>query len=182
MSGAVTLSKFNPSKRAQAPHKVMGSDGRFYFKGRRVANGRHLKSTAQRTKRIKPKPYVSNGRPQYFQKGHPSFKKGFTSTYKLQDLIVAIKQVEEETGEDLLVHFVRKSFKNDPVLKDLMKKLLPDLKHVEADIDVTEQFQLIIDATGDDDDDDFVDAQVVPQRQLIARKTRRVKLERRKRA
>lgn len=165
MSGALVLTKFNrPTKHDRRPHKKLDASGRFTFKGKRLGakKGQFGIPRKEGTKK-----YVPTGNPQGFQKGNHGFggdrgkKKGFTHKYKLQDLIVAIKAVEEEleispdaTDSELMIHFVKRAFKSDPVLKDLMKKLLPDLKHVDAEIDVTEQFQLIIDATGDDDDDD----------------------------
>lgn len=193
MAGAVTLSKFNPSKRAQAPHKEMDAGGRYTFKGVRMAS--HLRQPRKR--REKPRTEKPTKFPLYpsdldgtlSNSNLIGSKLGFTHKYKLKDLVVAIKEIEDERaispGEmgatSLLEHFVRRAFKSDSVLKDMMKKLLPDLKHVDADIDVTEQFQLIIDATGDDEDDDIVDVKALPAPNVSNNpKRRNVKIKRRR--
>ncbi|KKL20814.1 hypothetical protein LCGC14_2451700 [marine sediment metagenome] len=170
MSGAVTLSRFNPSKRARAPHREIGKDGRTYFKGKRIST--HYKNNENSVcNPPTPRPVFPSDLDGLI--GHPQEvhgKLGFSAKYKLQDLIVAIKEIEDErainpdelSADSLMEHFVRRAFKSDSVLKDIMKKLLPDLKHVEADIELTEQFQLIIDATGSDDEDDIVDVKALP--------------------
>lgn len=183
MAGVVALTKFNPSKQEQIRNRrTMGPDGRYYFKGRPLYP------------RVKPKSPLNVEETVSFKIGHTRLnepRKGITHTkkYKLQDLIVAIREVEDAiaidpentTEDDLLIHFVRRAFKSDSVLKDIMKKLLPDLKHVEADIDVNEQFQLIIDATGNDEDDDIVDVKALPAPNISNHPKRRgVKIRRRR--
>lgn len=173
MAARMSLSKFLPDTKASLrPHREMGEDGRFYFKGKLMGFKKRPKSqkkhpSGKNCHQRRKEAYVPTGNPPGFHKegaiwkiAERGKKKGFTHGYKIRDLVVAIKKVEEELSEeagkpvDLLEHFVKKGFKDNPILKELMKKLLPDLKHVEADIDVTEQFQLIIDATGTDEDDE----------------------------
>lgn len=100
-------------------------------------------------------------------------KPGSTKKYKLQDLVDAIHEVEEEMEETLLHFFVKRAYKDKTVLVNLMKKLLPDLKHVEAEIDLTEQFQLIVDATGTDEEDDILDLPALPPKRLPKIKRRK---------
>jgi len=70
-----------------------------------------------------------NGRPR-----NPEFKK----------LREALKNVESEEDKiPIFEHFVREAYKDNTVLVSLMRKLLPDLKMVEADIK-TEGFRIII--------------------------------------
>lgn len=193
MAAAITLTKFNDSKTARAPHRKMGPDGRYWFKGRPLV--KHPAKCKHKLKRQEPIIKSKSGSSR-FKVGQAHLHKNrlgthFTRQYKIQDLIVAIKEVEDDIAIDpknmsddcLLTHFVRRAFKSDTVLKDLMKKLLPDLKHVEADIDVTEQFQLIIDATGSDDEDDIVNAEIIPtQKALPAPKRWAIKKRKRKSA
>ena len=44
----------------------------------------------------------------------------------IEEFREAIIAVEEEQNNRLMKHYVRKAFKNDDVLKDCMKKILPD--------------------------------------------------------
>jgi len=61
----------------------------------------------------------------------------------------AIEKVEaEEDKIPIFEHFVREAYKDTTVLAALMRKLLPDLKMVEADIK-TEGFRIIIERPQD---------------------------------
>jgi len=62
-------------------------------------------------------------------KGRP---KGSRNKYSVADLYEAIKEVEEEEKKNLMKHFVKQAFADKTVLVALMKKMLPDLKSVEA--------------------------------------------------
>lgn len=189
MAAAITLTKFNDSKTARAPHKEMGPDGRYWFKGRPL-----VKHPGKRKKLKRQEPIIkSKTNSSRFKVGQAHLHKNrlgthFTRQYKIQDLIEAIEEVEDDIAIDpknmsddcLLTHFVRRAFKSDAVLKDLMKKLLPDLKHVDADIDVTEQFQLIIDATGSDDEDDIVDVEIIPTQKALPAPKRKARKKRKR--
>ena len=195
MSGALTLSKFR-SKKAK-PHKIRGKDGRFTFNGKPFRGLKNLGPKSKHTKRYVrkfPNKTIKEINQENIKKtvgsDNPRNKgQRLGCKYKLRDLVVAIKKIEEETGENLLEHFVRKGFQDNPVLKALMNKLLPDLKSVEAQIEQTEVFQLIVDVTGEESlpapDEQkqlpepvsmpIVDATVIPAR-------RKVKIQRRRQA
>ena len=66
-------------------------------------------------------------------KGRP--KLGSTSKEALER---AIKKVEKSKHRNLLNHFVRMAFENDAVLITLIKKFIPDMQHVQADVDIKE--------------------------------------------
>ncbi len=194
MSGALTLSKFC-SKKAK-PHKIRGKDGRFTFNGKPFRGLKNLGPKSKHTKRYvrkfpnKTLKEISQENLKKAQAANPHTGRppGSGCKYKLRDLVVAIKAIEAETGENLLEHFVRKGFKDNPVLKALMNKLLPDLKSVEAQIEQTEVFQLIVDVTGEESlptpDEQkqlpelvsmpIMDATVIPKR-------RKVKIQRKRR-
>jgi len=52
--------------------------------------------------------------------------------------IAAIKSVEKDTKKNLLKHFVRRALADDSVLIAVMRKLLPDLKSLDAFLNVVE--------------------------------------------
>jgi len=86
------------------------------------------KSTQTQTRR--------RGNPAWY-KGMPSANpkgrgKGHRNKYRLPELIAAINAVEDEDRKSLLKHFVRTAFKSDRILVAIMKKLVPDLKALEA--------------------------------------------------
>jgi len=54
------------------------------------------------------------------------------SRKSIEHLLDAIEYVEEVKKKSLYVHFVEKAFKNPMVLVALFKKLLPDLKAIDA--------------------------------------------------
>lgn len=56
---------------------------------------------------------------------------GVDTLSKLQD---AMKRVSKEKGLSLVEHFVRRAYRDDKVLKSLMKKLIPDLERVDSRI------------------------------------------------
>lgn len=52
--------------------------------------------------------------------------------------IAAIKKVEKKSKINLLQHFIERALKDDSVLINVMRKLLPDLKSLDALIGVVE--------------------------------------------
>lgn len=87
-------------------------------------------------KKKKKKPAIARTSDGKFGKGvcgNPEGRpKGSRNKYSIADLHDAIKGVEEEKGKKLLTHFVEQAFEDKNVLVALMKKMLPDLKSVEA--------------------------------------------------
>lgn len=68
-----------------------------------------------------------------FTKGN-KFGKGRPSKPEIEELRKAIKQVEQEKKEKLLVHFIRRAFKNDNVMVAAVKKLIADKTQAEVDL------------------------------------------------
>ena len=48
----------------------------------------------------------------------------------------AIEKVQKEKDTTLLEHFVRRAYEDDRVLIAVMKKIIADMKHIEADLTV----------------------------------------------
>jgi len=75
------------------------------------------------------------------KRGNPNWKKGVSGNPKgkktspTQALERAIKTVEKNRRQKLLEHFVKRAFISDAVLVALLKKVFPDLKHVEGRTD-----------------------------------------------
>ena len=63
-------------------------------------------------------------------KGRP--KKGSTDS---DDLQKAIKKVAKEKRIDVYEQFVRRAYENDAVLISVIKKMIPDLKHVDKNVE-----------------------------------------------
>lgn len=166
MGTATSLSKFIPkSEKDKKPHKVL-IGGRYHYKGKLMGNPRFKRgapsqggartvpgeNAAQRRKRR----YVPTGR----KPGNPNVKKGMertpgcgrkkgtTNKYRITDLVKAIQEVEEEENITLLKHFIKRALKSDPSMNNLMKKLLPDLKAVEAKVEQEAPFRLIVEMEG----------------------------------
>lgn len=79
------------------------------------------------------------------KRGNPNWIKGQTGNpngrpktgvAELEQLRAAIKRVSKKEGKDLFTHFVERAYENDGVLAALMKKIIADMKHIEADITV----------------------------------------------
>lgn len=158
-----SLSKFVPkTSKDLKPHKYL-KNGRFHFKGKRLGNPNFTRGKSGNPKGVANDPnenmrtrrkrlYKPTGRKvgnPNMKKGAPRLagsgkKKGFTRKYKLEDLVQAIHEVEEEQDVEILKHFIQRALKSDPSMNNLMKKLLPDLKSVEAKGDVDAPFKLII--------------------------------------
>lgn len=68
-----------------------------------------------------------------FTKGH-KFARGRPKKPEIEELRNAIKQVEQEKKEKLLVHFIRRAFKNDNVMVAAIKKLIADKTQAEVDL------------------------------------------------
>ena len=66
-------------------------------------------------------------------KGRP--KLGNTTKEALEN---AIKKVQKKKRVRLLDHFVERALNNDAVLITLIKKFIPDMQHVQADVDIKE--------------------------------------------
>ena len=65
------------------------------------------------------------------QSGNPS---GRPPSPMVQEFHKAIKKVEKEKKTSLFEHFVSKAFDSDVILAALMKKVLPDMKQIEAEV------------------------------------------------
>ena len=79
-----------------------------------------------------------------FTKGH-NFAKGRPKKPEIEELRKAIKQVEQEKKEKLLVHFIRRAFKNDNVMVAAIKKLIADKTQAEVDLGGEIKAILVID-------------------------------------
>jgi len=55
---------------------------------------------------------------------------------KVDELVESIRRVEKRKGLKLLDHMVEEAFSNSTVLIALAKKLIPDLKQIEGDINI----------------------------------------------
>jgi len=76
-----------------------------------------------------------------FEKGHSgnTYGRPVAPRGELNDaFIAAIKKVEKKTKVNLLRHFIERALKDDTVLINVMRKLLPDLKSLDALIGVVE--------------------------------------------
>lgn len=73
-----------------------------------------------------------------WQKGQTGNPKGRPKTglSELEQLRAAIKKASITKKKDLFTHFVERAYKNDSVLAALMKKVIADMRHIEADITV----------------------------------------------
>lgn len=70
------------------------------------------------------------------QSGNPRGRpKGKTSKADLEKAIVAY---QKKHHKNLLSHFIKRAFENDKVLITLIKKFIPDMQHVQADVDIKE--------------------------------------------
>lgn len=65
-------------------------------------------------------------------KGRP---KGSTNTYHWsQDLDAAIKLVETRKKKKFLIHVIEQAYDDNKVLVAVLKKIVPDRKHLEAEV------------------------------------------------
>lgn len=65
------------------------------------------------------------------QSGNPNGRPKKTAVHELEK---AIRKVQRLQGKKLLVHAVEQAFKDNSVLVAILKKILPDLRHVEGTI------------------------------------------------
>lgn len=72
-----------------------------------------------------------NGR---FKKGNCANPNGRPKKPRAEKLEAAIEEVEQEQSKKLFKHFVERAFTSDAVLAVLFKKLLPDMRAIEANI------------------------------------------------
>ena len=73
----------------------------------------------------------------FWKKGQSGNPNGRPPKPEIQLLRDAIQEVQKEENKDLLKHYVRQAFHDNGLLATLMKKLLPDLKQVDAGIFMT---------------------------------------------
>lgn len=69
-----------------------------------------------------------------WQKGQSGNPKGRPKKGVVYDLEKAIKKVEKAKGKKLLQHAVEQAFEDNSVLTAVLKKLLPDLRSIEASV------------------------------------------------
>lgn len=69
-----------------------------------------------------------------------------------KDLQEAIKYVETERGKSIMVHLVEQAMEDNKVLIHLAKKLIPDLKQIDAKVDTTVKGKVTITHTLDMDE------------------------------
>ena len=69
--------------------------------------------------------------------GNPKGRPKLGNTTK-EALEKAIKKVQTKKRVRLLDHFVARALENDAVLITLIKKFIPDMQHVQADVDIKE--------------------------------------------
>lgn len=67
-----------------------------------------------------------------WKKGYSGNPEGKSAPSTLSELQKAMRKVSKEKGMNLAEHFVRRAYVSDKVLKSIFKKLLPDLKSVDA--------------------------------------------------
>lgn len=115
--------KNSSSKPAVAAKKSVSSKRKARSIGKKNVE-KQQKSTTKPKKRVVGRPFPKgvSGNP----KGRP--KLGCTN---FDNLLRAVRNVENKEGKKLLEHFIGKGFANDTVLVAVMKKLYPDLKSVE---------------------------------------------------
>ena len=70
------------------------------------------------------------------QSGNPKGRqKGIRS--EAEKLRQAVKKVEKERGIDFYQHFCERALEDNHILIALMKKLIPDMKQIEQDVELT---------------------------------------------
>lgn len=68
-------------------------------------------------------------------KGQTNNKKGRPLQAAVEDLRKALAMVEKEKKISFLEDFVRKAFEDKSYAQTLIGKLVPDLKHIEGNVD-----------------------------------------------
>lgn len=59
-----------------------------------------------------------------------------TGQAELEQLRAAIKKVSKKEEKSLFEHFIQRAYDNDGVLIAVMKKIIADMKHIEAEINI----------------------------------------------
>ena len=59
-----------------------------------------------------------------------------TGLSELENLRAAIKTVSAQKRKDLFTHFIEQAYESDNVLIAVMRKIIADMKHIEADLTV----------------------------------------------
>ena len=77
------------------------------------------------------------------QSGNPNGRPK-TGVAFMDQLKQAVKDVEEKKKRKIFNHFVRRAFNDDTVLVALMRKLVPDTKHIEGTIGASESVMSIV--------------------------------------
>lgn len=73
----------------------------------------------------------------HFQKGNKlGNRAGRPKKPEIEELRRAIKAVEKNHDKTVLEHFVERSYTNDNVLVALMKKMVPDIKQIDTDLNI----------------------------------------------
>ena len=68
--------------------------------------------------------------------------------FSMSALYAALNRVECDADKvPIMEHFVRRAYDSDQVLKDLMGKILPDLKSIDAKISQKSPYKLILDVS-----------------------------------
>lgn len=69
-----------------------------------------------------------------FKPGESGNPEGRPKNPAIEELRNALEKVQNGDGSTLLEHFVKRAYESDAVLIAVVKKLLPDLRTVEANI------------------------------------------------
>lgn len=79
-----------------------------------------------------------------FQKGHASNPAGGKKGEARLDLERAIKRVGKRKGKKFWEHVAEQAYTDNSVLNAILRKLVPDLKSLDANITQLEPFRLIL--------------------------------------
>lgn len=80
------------------------------------------------------------------QSGNPSGRPKSKITTALEN---AIREAEVRNNKSLLEHFVERAYVDDTVLIALMRKILPDVKYVAADVHSQKDISVTVSIMGE---------------------------------